>query len=606
MTFSSVLLFFILLGCTTQTKNSEATLSDSYSATNNYLASQTPTFPSIEQIAQDLNLSKAQLEEQSALLASLLINKKSSHLNPCVAEIEPALAALCSVVNRYTLVDTSRSEKKSKVKLKFTSKHVQEFQTLPFAKLISAMSNVEAKRILPLVPAMLQTENCPQNLSIAYIRKIEELFPEEGAIKTYKLLYEKAAHCLSPSDDAYEVIHFRNALLSTLWGEKENANKAISKAILSPNSLERSRLLYWAGRLQNNSETKKVYWDEIQQRFPLTYHALEVWTELDIDPLNLIKNKPVQNASRVVIPSDALAQNDLRWIESLYGLNHIQAAQSLSLLFMDKMNSKIADPVWLYLSSLKSQQGTPFSTIQFVSRFVQRNPQLLNMQLVSMLFPTPYYNYFVDKSDRVDPFLLLSVARQESSFQSKAVSRANARGLMQILPGTARHVTGLKKNDLFDPSTNIQIGDKYLGRMINNFDDVELALAAYNAGPLKVIDWKRRYPTDDKMLFLDLIPYRETRNYVSSIVRNNYWYERLYRSQPNAAGTKLLTSNLVQKFVKHHGDLSQARMPAAVPSHALNDSHFSEPENESTSSELDELLDVKTREDKQRSSIEVD
>jgi hypothetical protein len=66
---------------------------------------------------------------------------------------------------------------------------------------------------------------------------------------------------------------------------------------------------------------------------------------------------------------------------------------------------------------------------------------------------------------------------------------------------------------------------------VRRFDSVELALAGYNAGPARVPTWKTRYPTDDPTLLIDLIPFKETRNYVSLIVRNNYWYEKLYRGE---------------------------------------------------------------------------
>jgi soluble lytic murein transglycosylase len=57
---------------------------------------------------------------------------------------------------------------------------------------------------------------------------------------------------------------------------------------------------------------------------------------------------------------------------------------------------------------------------------------------------------------------------------------------------------------------------------------MDFALAAYNAGPNKVEEWKKRYDTQDPMLFIDLIPYNETRTYVAKVLRNHYWYSALY------------------------------------------------------------------------------
>jgi soluble lytic murein transglycosylase len=82
---------------------------------------------------------------------------------------------------------------------------------------------------------------------------------------------------------------------------------------------------------------------------------------------------------------------------------------------------------------------------------------------------------------------------------------------------------------------NIRLGTKYIGNLVNRYDrDAELALAAYNAGAERVDDWTKRYPTTDRMLFLDLIPYKETRDYVVLIGRNFYWYHTLYDNSPIA------------------------------------------------------------------------
>jgi hypothetical protein len=100
---------------------------------------------------------------------------------------------------------------------------------------------------------------------------------------------------------------------------------------------------------------------------------------------------------------------------------------------------------------------------------------------------------------------------------------------MQLMPGTARRLERVSKNRLVDPRTNIRIGIKYFAQLVEQFNgDAELALAAYNAGPERAETWVKRYPVQERLLFLDLIPFKETREYVASISRNYYWYRRLY------------------------------------------------------------------------------
>lgn len=103
------------------------------------------------------------------------------------------------------------------------------------------------------------------------------------------------------------------------------------------------------------------------------------------------------------------------------------------------------------------------------------------------------------------PGLINAVIRAESNFQVSAVSRAGARGLMQLMPATARD---LGVTDIFDIKQNIDGGAKYLRRMLDRFDgNIRKALAAYNAGPGTVIKYSGR------------VPYPETRQYIKRVLR---------------------------------------------------------------------------------------
>ena len=143
-----------------------------------------------------------------------------------------------------------------------------------------------------------------------------------------------------------------------------------------------------------------------------------------------------------------------------------------------------------------------------------------------------------------EPALLLSVIRQESGFDPSAVSGAGARGLMQIMPATARQVAltlkiGYSREKLLkDPAYNLAIGRAYLEELIAGYDgSIVLALAAYNAGPGNVRRWLQRYgdPRADWVSAIDWIeslPLDETRNYVQRVLEALPFYrQRLMQTQ---------------------------------------------------------------------------
>ena len=147
---------------------------------------------------------------------------------------------------------------------------------------------------------------------------------------------------------------------------------------------------------------------------------------------------------------------------------------------------------------------------------------------IAVRFPLPHRDEFLSqaKATEIPVHLLLALSRQESAFNEKAVSPAGARGLMQLMPGTARD-TARRYNiryggveDLEQAEKNILIGSRYYRQMLERFNNNRiLATAAYNAGPHRVDTWRRR--SGGKLPFdawIEAIPFRETRNYVQNVL----------------------------------------------------------------------------------------
>jgi soluble lytic murein transglycosylase len=135
----------------------------------------------------------------------------------------------------------------------------------------------------------------------------------------------------------------------------------------------------------------------------------------------------------------------------------------------------------------------------------------------------------------LDPFLFAALVRQESEFSPKAVSRAKAYGLAQVLPSTGRELArklGLRRFNasmLFWPDVNLNLGTYMFRSMVNQFDGrLEPALAAYNAGKSRADAWLQWGEFREPSEFVETIPFSETRTYVQIVLRNAAMYRRLY------------------------------------------------------------------------------
>jgi soluble lytic murein transglycosylase len=173
------------------------------------------------------------------------------------------------------------------------------------------------------------------------------------------------------------------------------------------------------------------------------------------------------------------------------------------------------------------------------------SPEYLNMPVKSaprkyweLLFPLPYRTDLVRNAQErnLDPYLIAGLIRQESEFNPQAVSRAKAYGLTQIRPGTGRQfartagVPRFTTRVLSQPAANLKIGCSILRSMLDQQGGkVEQTLAAYNAGPQRVVEWLTWNSYREPAEFVESIPFTETRDYVQAVLRNAEMYRRLYQ-----------------------------------------------------------------------------
>jgi soluble lytic murein transglycosylase-like protein len=187
------------------------------------------------------------------------------------------------------------------------------------------------------------------------------------------------------------------------------------------------------------------------------------------------------------------------------------------------------------LLALASRANMPALSMRLAGRIAVAE----NLRYDGALYPIPGWK--PEGGFSVDPALLFAIMRQESAFHSKASSGAGASGLMQIMPATAVSVGEgeIKKKNakeaLMEPERNITLGQRYVQRLLEHSEiqgNLLVALAAYNAGPSNALKWQRKGEAkEDPLLFVESIPFAETRAYVQRVI-SNYWIYQLRMSQP--------------------------------------------------------------------------
>jgi soluble lytic murein transglycosylase len=169
-------------------------------------------------------------------------------------------------------------------------------------------------------------------------------------------------------------------------------------------------------------------------------------------------------------------------------------------------------------------------------QFMAEGGERLPAQLLRIIFPIQHWDLLQRYAAQhgLDPYLLAAQVAQESTFQADVRSSANAWGLMQILPATGQRfarqlgITAFSTRLLTDPETNVRIGTHYLSWLIAQLGDIAPALAAYNAGERRVLQWQAERPGLDQDEFIDDIPYPETQFYVKRVIGTADDYRILY------------------------------------------------------------------------------
>ena len=393
---------------------------------------------------------------------------------------------------------------------------------------------------------LLSEKECYDSEVYNYLgMKAEMFYPNAELLKTTTQLYRKVDECAlaNPAISMNKYVQnarFRLGLLLVMQNDCASANLIFTKLTKGVVSDYSSRAYYWKAYCAKSDAKQDVYLSNYEELFkmnPLGFHTLSM--NHGTSPLSQNLLKPVdpiiQTRAKGVATMNATLNSWIGILEDYDRMGEYAAVRKLLLPIKKNPEylTSLEPGVRLYLSTFAMRARDTLSLFRILDSVFRTQSEYVVDSTMKLFYPMKHLDFIASQVKRVNPFLITALIRQESAFQEEAHSKVGAVGLMQLMPATARIMSrGVKRKQLFQAETNIKIGVRYFESLVDRFKgDVELALASYNAGPEVVDQWQKRYPMKNKLLFLDLIPYSETRNYVALIGRNYYWYSKLYSDQ---------------------------------------------------------------------------
>lgn len=419
-------------------------------------------------------------------------------------------------------------------------------------------------------------------------------YVESALSQTYGLSIEQKNTLLATAGEAYHFLAFRLAVEAKDWSRaSEVAQMALERHNLPNDWRDRIRfslgvyrylagefdlarksweelltdiadeklrpaVLFWISqshqKLGNNSEAA-FYRKSLSQDYPLSFYSVVAlgaakteddgswkdlfnsfselrqsalnWQEVDIDDLRLDNRRGPLVRRAEVFASLGMSQFANTSLDEL----------QKSIDWQQTQNER--QVAWgLYISRLYGFTGNWFGTISLTTK-LSKDPEFWQNHPEQMLFyfPMPFASIFktVAKEKNLKPEMLMAIARQESSFRVDVKSPANAWGLMQLTPPTAKRLlpmAGLGNgasvkvpDSLVSADLNIRLGATFVQELDKRFSGARPQIfASYNAGIQTIENWVERRLFEDPFLFIEMIPYQETRDYVKGVWRNEVIY----------------------------------------------------------------------------------
>lgn len=300
------------------------------------------------------------------------------------------------------------------------------------------------------------------------------------------------------------------AWLNIITENYQEAEVLLEKILKNKYYTDKDKILFWLGKIQiYKGSDDRGYFSQIS---PKSYYAFRLNINREIE-----KKKDSKELEELLPENINMAF--LRALE----------LQKLSMNVYVSMEIKAV-----------SKEVTQAHLPQIAERLtaLQEYDTLLQIsekfgEINSYTYPLAYNDklHKISKKEGVDTLLVLAIMREESRFNPKVVSVAGAIGLMQLMPKTAKLYSRINDiEDIYQPDNNIKAGVKHISKLLKEYRNIWYAVAAYNAGEHRVNNWiKNKYRDID--MFVEDIPFPETRNYVKKVLKSYYIYKKLYGEQ---------------------------------------------------------------------------
>jgi len=398
---------------------------------------------------------------------------------------------------------------------------------------------------------------------------IGNIYRESGDMNKALQYYDRLVQEYSDSRYADSAIWW-NAWWHYTSGDYVKAERTFQNLLNRyPRSFLVNQALYWQGRAaEKRGEPSQAtrYYERVLKKGPYTYYGYQAAERMALLGAAAVTKTDgaVDTAAEFEEASDS--ENALldfaddegppEWSEDMTQLLSAEGSfwKILELMHLD-MKKEAAAELWslkdgmprrrsalIGLSRIFFELGDFYHSLIIVLRtyehYLEGPAPGVSDDLWLLAYPQGYWESIVNYARKFnqDPYFIAAIIKEESQFRAEALSPAGARGLMQVMPATGEwaarmnSISGFDREKLFDSGMAINIGTWYVSQLMKRFkNDPLLVAAAYNAGPEAVQGWitKNGYQ-GERDLFVELIPYSETRRYVKKVLRNYAEYRRIY------------------------------------------------------------------------------